>query len=119
MQSEHLTNLHPGWVVGGWAIAVSVTAGLYLGGVGLGLVVPGSDALLWVIASLAGSGIPAKAYLPCVHLFPHIRELGYGPGQFPVAESVSARSLALPFHSAMSESDVARVAEALGRALAA
>lgn len=54
MQSEHLTNLHPGWVVGGWAIAVSVTAALYLGGVGLGLVVPGSDALVWVIASLAG-----------------------------------------------------------------
>lgn len=54
MQSEHLTNLHPGWVVGGWAIATSVTAALYLGGVGLGLVTPGTGALPWVIASLAG-----------------------------------------------------------------
>ncbi|MDZ7780597.1 MAG: hypothetical protein U5R14_11805 [Gemmatimonadota bacterium] len=54
MQSEHLTNLHPGWVVGGWLIAVSVTAALYLGGVGLGLVVPGSDPVLWVIVSIGG-----------------------------------------------------------------
>jgi perosamine synthetase len=72
-----------------------------------------------VIASLAESGVPAKAYLPCVHLFPHIRALGYEAGQFPVAESVSDRSLALPFHSAMDESDVVRVAEALARALGA
>ena len=72
-----------------------------------------------VIEALASSGIPSKAYLPCVHLFPHIRGLGYEPGQFPVAESVSARSLALPFHSAMGEADVERVAEALGRALGA
>ncbi len=72
-----------------------------------------------VIATLAEAGVPAKAYLPCVHLFPHLRELGYGEGQFPVAESVSARSLALPFHSGMSTSDVERVAEALERALAA
>lgn len=54
MQSEHLTNLHPGWVVGGWLIAVSVTAALYLGGVGLGLVVPGSDPVLWVVVSIGG-----------------------------------------------------------------
>lgn len=53
MQSEHLTNLHPGWVVGGWLIAVSVTAAIYLAGVGLGVVVPGSDPVLWVVASMA------------------------------------------------------------------
>jgi len=72
-----------------------------------------------VIAGLAESGIPAKAYLPCVHLFPHLRELGYEEGQFPVAESISLRSLALPFHSGMGEGDVTRVAEALERVLTA
>lgn len=72
-----------------------------------------------VIAALARTGVPAKAYLPCVHLFPHIRELGYEQGQFPVAESVSARSLALPFHSGMAESDVERVSDALRSALEA
>jgi len=54
MQSEHLSNLHPGWVVGGWAIAVSVTAAIYLGGVGLGLVTPDANALPWLVASVAG-----------------------------------------------------------------
>ena len=42
------------------------------------------------IARLAERGIPSKAYLPCIHLFPHLRELGYREGQFPVAEEMSA-----------------------------
>jgi len=65
------------------------------------------------IASLAEGGIASKAYLPCIHLFPHLRELGYGEGQFPVAEAAAAHSLALPFFPAMTESQVARVCESL------
>jgi perosamine synthetase len=72
-----------------------------------------------VIKRLAQAGVPAKAYLPCVHLFPHLRALGYGEGDFPVAESISARSLALPFHTSLAEADVQRVAEALELALGA
>lgn len=66
-----------------------------------------------VIARLAEDGIASKAYLPCIHLFPHLRELGYREGQFPVAEAASAQSLALPFFPAMTESQVAQVCEAL------
>jgi perosamine synthetase len=69
------------------------------------------------IAGLAERGVASKAYLPCIHLFPHLRKLGYGEGQFPVAEAVSARSLALPFFPAMGESEVGRVCEALGQSL--
>ncbi len=69
------------------------------------------------IARLGERGIAAKAYLPCVHLFPHLRELGYHEGQFPVAEAASAHSLALPFFPAMSEGEVTRVAEELAAAL--
>jgi perosamine synthetase len=69
------------------------------------------------IAALAERGIASKAYLPCMHLFPHLRELGYREGQFPVAEAASARSLALPFFPAMSESQVARVCEALAQSI--
>lgn len=72
-----------------------------------------------VIEALAAQGIPAKAYLPCIHLMPHYRELGYGPGRFPVAESVSSRSLALPFFPGMSEGQVDQVCEALEKALRA
>ena len=37
---------------------------------------------------------------------------GHRPGEFPVCEDVAERSLALPFFPAMSEGQVARVAEA-------
>jgi dTDP-4-amino-4,6-dideoxygalactose transaminase len=70
-----------------------------------------------VIASLAGQGMPSKAYLPCLHLFAHLRELGYRDGQFPVAEGAGARSLGLPFFSQMREPEVERVCKALADAL--
>jgi perosamine synthetase len=69
------------------------------------------------IARLAVRGVASKAYLPCIHLFPHLRELGYREGQFPVAEAAAAESLALPFFPAMGEEQVARVAEALAAAI--
>jgi perosamine synthetase len=69
------------------------------------------------IARLAARGVASKAYLPCIHLFPHLRELGYSEGQFPVAEAASAHSLALPFFPSMSEGQVARVCQELAAAL--
>jgi hypothetical protein len=53
MQSEHLSNLHPGWVVGGWLVSAAVTAAVYVAGVGLGLVSADSAAVIWVVASMA------------------------------------------------------------------
>jgi perosamine synthetase len=70
------------------------------------------------ITRLAERGVASKAYLPCIHLFPHLRELGYREGQFPVAEDASARSLALPFFPAMSDAQVTRVCEALAESIA-
>ena len=69
------------------------------------------------IARLAERGIASKAYLPCIHLFPHLRELGYREGQFPVAEATSADSLALPFFPQMTEAQVDRVCQELAAAL--
>jgi perosamine synthetase len=71
-----------------------------------------------VIASLGGRGIASKAYLPCIHLLPPYRErFGFKGGEFPVAERVAERSLALPFFTSMTESQVDRVCTALGEAL--
>jgi perosamine synthetase len=71
-----------------------------------------------VMASLAEGGIDSKAYLPCIHLMPHYRDrFGFRDGQFPVAEAVSRRSLALPFFTAMGETEVERVTGALAGAL--
>jgi perosamine synthetase len=69
------------------------------------------------IARLAERGVASKAYLPCIHLFPHLRELGYREGEFPVAEEASARSLALPFYPSMTDAQVDRVCEALAQSL--
>jgi perosamine synthetase len=69
------------------------------------------------IARLAERGVASKAYLPCIHLFPHLRELGYREGQFPVAEAAAADSLALPFFPAMTEQQVERVCQELAAAL--
>jgi len=72
-----------------------------------------------VIEQLGEAGIPSKAYLPSVHLFPQFSEYGFGPGDFPVAESISERSLALPFHAGLGEGVIDRVARALEEALGA
>ena len=53
MQTEHLSNLHPGWIAGGWLIAVAVTSGAYLALVGAGLLPQGSAAVLGVAAAMA------------------------------------------------------------------
>ena len=67
-----------------------------------------------VIRALAERGIASKAYLPCIHLQPFYRErFGYRGGEFPVAEQVAARSLALPFFTRMTEEQVDRVCETL------
>ena len=71
-----------------------------------------------VIASLAKAGVASKAYLPVIHLQPFYRErFGFRGGEFPVAEAVAARSVALPFFTAMGESEVDRIAGALESAL--
>jgi perosamine synthetase len=71
-----------------------------------------------VIKSLAANGIQSKAYLPCIHLLPPYRErFGFKGGEFPIAERVAGRSLALPFFTSMTESQVDRVCTALGEAL--
>jgi perosamine synthetase len=67
-----------------------------------------------IIRSLVEQGVQSKPYLPAIHLMSFYRErFGHREGEFPVCEDVAARSLALPFFPEMSETQVARVAEAL------
>jgi dTDP-4-amino-4,6-dideoxygalactose transaminase len=70
------------------------------------------------IRALGRLGVQSKPYLPAIHLMSFYRErFGHRPGEFPVCEDVAARSIALPFFPAMTEGQVARVAEALGAVL--
>jgi perosamine synthetase len=71
-----------------------------------------------VIASLDAQGIQTARYLPCIHLQSYMRErYGYGEGLCAVAEAMSARTLALPFHARLPEDDQEYVADALREAL--
>lgn len=71
------------------------------------------------IRALSARGIQSKPYLPSIHLMSFYREqFGYREGQFPVAEAVSARSIALPFFPQMTEGQVARVVAELRALLA-
>src|SRR3990170_5025134 len=70
-----------------------------------------------VIAHLAAGGIAAKPYFPPVHLMPHLRALGYREGDFPVAEDVAGRTIALPFFNALTHDQVMDVASTLREAI--
>lgn len=59
MHSEHIENLHPGWVVGGWLVAVALTSGAFLVLVGLGILgsdTAGTDFLLPLVVGVGFFG---------------------------------------------------------------
>ena len=71
-----------------------------------------------VMRALRSEGVATAEYVPCVHLQPYMLELyGFSEGTCPVAEDISRRTLALPFHTGITEPDQERVVEALRRAL--
>ena len=72
-----------------------------------------------VITSLERSGVASARYLPSIHLQAYMRErYGFREGLCPVAEDVSRRTLAIPFHTGIEPADQEHVAEALAEALA-
>lgn len=71
-----------------------------------------------VIGGLMRHDIGAKDYFPCIHLQPFYRErFGYNLGDFPTSESVSTRTIALPFYNDMTEKDVDHVVRTLKQML--
>ncbi len=67
-----------------------------------------------VMADLADGGVPSRPYFSPLHLQPLYRkELGHGPGDFPVTERIAATTLALPWSSNLSDDEVDYVAEVL------
>ncbi|HOA73855.1 MAG TPA: DegT/DnrJ/EryC1/StrS family aminotransferase [Phycisphaerae bacterium] len=67
-----------------------------------------------IIENLRKQGIGASNYFPPVHLQPfYVEELGCKRGMLPVCEALSDRTIALPFHGHLTESEVDRVCEAL------
>jgi perosamine synthetase len=67
-----------------------------------------------IIRGMRNHDVGASDYFPCIHLQPFYRELfGFKPGMFPIAESVSGRTIALPFYNDLSPRDQDLVCQTL------
>jgi dTDP-4-amino-4,6-dideoxygalactose transaminase len=71
-----------------------------------------------VLEVLKGLGIQAGIHYPVpVHLQPSFRDLGYGPGDFPVTEAAASRILSLPLYPHISQAQQQAVTDGLRLAL--
>jgi perosamine synthetase len=71
-----------------------------------------------LLTDLRSQGVACSNYFAPIHLQSFYRErFGYRPGQFPVTEHVSDRTIALPFFNQLSEGQADRVVTELRRAL--
>jgi perosamine synthetase len=71
-----------------------------------------------VVGELERQGVASSRYLPSIHLQPYMRErYGFAEGLCPVSESISARTVALPFFARLERDDQEYVVEALRAAI--
>lgn len=71
-----------------------------------------------VLLYLRDRGIGCSNYFPSIHLEPFYRtRFEYGPGDYPISESISDRSIALPFYGALPIRHIEAVVENLTAAL--
>lgn len=67
-----------------------------------------------ILQQMQSRNIQVSNYFPPVHLMPFIAEkFGYNTGDFPIAESASASTIALPFHNHLTKDQIAVVCSAL------
>jgi perosamine synthetase len=68
-----------------------------------------------ILRGLEARGIGCRDYFAPIHLQPFYRDLlGTKEGDFPITESVAARTIALPFYNRLSQGEVEAVVRALG-----
>ena len=71
-----------------------------------------------ILEAMRGQNIQVSNYFPPVHLQPFmIERFGYKQGDFPVAESVSKSTIALPFYNNLTYDEVAIVCKTLKETL--
>jgi perosamine synthetase len=67
-----------------------------------------------IITGMRRHEVGASNYFPCIHMQPFYRKkFGFDEGAFPAAESISQRTLALPFFNQMDETHVELVCHTL------
>jgi perosamine synthetase len=72
-----------------------------------------------ILQQMQSRNIQVSNYFPPVHLMPFIVEkFGHKAGDFPISESASERTIALPFHNHLTKDQVATVCSTLKQFLA-
>jgi len=72
-----------------------------------------------VLRILRAKGIGCSNYFPPIHVQPFYKTtFGYKPGDFPIAEAIASRTIALPFFSSLSRSNAEFVCGELREAIA-
>ena len=67
-----------------------------------------------ILQELRARHIGCSNYFAPIHLQPfYVQRFGYEPGMFPQCERIAARTIALPFHTNLSESEVDTVCKTL------
>lgn len=71
-----------------------------------------------ILEKLRAAGIGCSNYFTPIHLQPfYQRDIGCRPGDFPITEALAGRTVALPFHNALTERDVELVVKTFRAAL--
>jgi len=72
-----------------------------------------------ILSNLQEKGIGCNNYFPPIHLQPlYVDKFGYRKGFLPITESISERTIALPFHNNLKEQDLEFVCSSLRHELA-
>jgi dTDP-4-amino-4,6-dideoxygalactose transaminase len=70
------------------------------------------------IDAMKEQGVGVGVHYPAMHLFSMFRAMGYGRGDFPVAEDIGARTVTLPLFPSMTQADVGRVCDSVAKVAA-
>jgi perosamine synthetase len=70
-----------------------------------------------VMQYLLDHDIECKPYFPAIHTQKPYLEMGYKHGDYPIAELVSSRTLAIPFYTGMPENEIDEVCKCLKSAI--
>lgn len=64
-----------------------------------------------LVMYLQEKGVEASIFYPKpIHLYPHLRKIGYAEGNFPIAERIAQEVISLPVHPLVTEKDILYIA---------
>lgn len=71
-----------------------------------------------IIEKMGQNGVQCSNYFQCIHLQPFYKNnYGYKEGSFPIAESISGRTIALPFFNNIKEEEMEYIVDTLQNAV--